>query len=111
LDIGKQLELLIEKKKIPIKKRPYNREFIEDIQDGSLYHEFITSFSTNQAKYVYSFTLNSDGISVCDKSNLSIWPVYLTINELDARERFYIDNVILAGKKSVIFIINTIKLN
>jgi hypothetical protein len=35
--------------------------------------------------------LNTDGISICDKSNLSIWPVYLAINE------FNIDNIIKAG--------------
>ncbi len=98
MEIEKQIELLFKKNKLPLKKRPFNTEYIEDIQDGSLYQEFISSFSTNQARNVYSFTLNSDGISLCDKSNLSIWPIYLTINEIDARERFYIDNVIVAGQ-------------
>lgn len=98
MDIKKQLLLLFEKNKLPCKKRSFNQEFIEDIQDGELYKEFINSFSINQAKNVFSFTLNSDGINLCDKSNVAIWPVYLTINELPSGESKYIDNVILAGK-------------
>jgi hypothetical protein len=41
--------------------------------------------------------LNTDGISICDKSNLSIWPFYLEINELNIGKRFCIDNIIIAG--------------
>ena len=41
--------------------------------------------------------INIDGIAMCEKSTLSIWPVYLVINEIEIGSRFYIDNVILAG--------------
>ena len=39
--------------------------------------------------------LNTDGASFCKKSKLTIWPVYLVINELPTK--FSLENVILAG--------------
>ena len=45
----------------------------------------------------FSFLLNTDGISSMKKSKLTIWPVFLVINELPIESRFCIDNVILAG--------------
>ncbi len=49
-------------------------------------------------EFIYTFCLNTDGISLCSKSNLTIWPVYLTINEIDRKCRFSPDLVLLAGK-------------
>jgi len=48
-------------------------------------------------KQAFSFTINTDGISVSNKSKLTIWPVFIVINELPLNIRFSIDNVILAG--------------
>ena len=49
---------------------------------------------------VYSLTMNIDGISLCDKSNLLIWPVFFAINEISIDSRCYFDNVIIAGELS-----------
>lgn len=38
----------------------------------------------------------TDGAAISKISNLSIWPVFLQINELPLHERFAIDNVILS---------------
>ncbi|RNA29376.1 hypothetical protein BpHYR1_028554 [Brachionus plicatilis] len=45
----------------------------------------------------FTLTLNSDGIKLSDKSNMSIWPVILIINELPLETRFLIENTIIAG--------------
>jgi hypothetical protein len=74
-------------------------DYIEDVYDGELYKSFINSFK--DPNNVYSFTINTDGISMSQKSNLSVWPVFLTINELPIEERFCIQNVIVAGKSSL----------
>ena len=69
---------------------------LKDISDGTIYSNFINSFSNSD--HIYSFTINTDGVSLADKSNLSIWPIFLIINELPIEERFFIDNIIIAGK-------------
>ena len=92
--------MLFKKQILPVHQ--YSNEsddLIKDVKDGSIYKDFRNT-NTNKA---YTFTLNTDGISLCDKSNLSIWPVFLAINELDIESRFYIDNIIIAGKIKYIF--------
>jgi hypothetical protein len=73
---------------------------LTDITDGMLYKKILetedgTSFMKKEA---FSFLLNTDGISVCKKSKLTIWPWYLTCNELPISKRFAFNNLILAGK-------------
>ena len=71
---------------------------LKDIKDGRIYKSVLKSqkmwFEANKA---LTFTLNTDGICLCEKSNLSVWPVYLVINELPIEKRFCIENVIVAG--------------
>lgn len=93
-----QIKLLIKKKVLPVK--PYfttDNNYINDIKDGSLYEEFVKKNSLERGVLIHSFMINTDGISCCDKSTLSIWPVYLAINEIEVQSRFDIDNIILAG--------------
>ena len=44
-----------------------------------------------------TLSLNTDGISIFKSSNKSIWPIFLTINELPLSERFKISNTVLAA--------------
>jgi len=75
--------MLFRKKILPVQRRYQSNDesVISDIKDGSYYKDFIRSTQFNEN--IYSFMINTDGISLCDKSNLSIWPVYLAINELE----------------------------
>ena len=70
-----------------------------DIRDGRIYKKLINSEHGNEFKNqtAFSFILNTDGISPMKKSKLTIWPVFLVINELPIESRFCIDNIILAG--------------
>lgn len=43
-----------------------------------------------------SYTLNTDGLALCEKSKLTLTPVILVINKLPIEERFVIENVIIA---------------
>jgi hypothetical protein len=102
IPIKPQLDMLFKKNKLPVLKSQINSDpdFIQDIYDSKIYKDFKSKFVANNEKYenIYSFCINTDGISLCEKSNLSIWPVFLCINELSINERFYIDNTVIAGK-------------
>lgn len=90
--------MLLDKKNLPCEKETTDdMSYIVDFKDGSLYNEFRSQFEINRFKFVYSFMLNTDGISLCSKSNLAIWPIYLTINELNKKWRFSQECVIHAG--------------
>ena len=72
-----------------------NQNNMSDEFDGKIYKSFQ---STNNSKEkVVSFTLNSDGVEFGSCTNLSLWPVYLVINEISLNERFSFQNIIVAG--------------
>ena len=68
---------------------------ISDVFDGELYKSFQSSNSSRET--VLSFTLNSDGVQFGSSSSLSLWPVYLVINEIPLHQRFAFENIIVAG--------------
>jgi hypothetical protein len=81
-------------------------EDIRDVYDGEIYKELLDSdvgylFKKNEA---FSFSLNTDGISVCDASNVTIWPIFFVINEIPLEKRFCLDNVIVAGIEKLLIL-------
>ena len=91
--IKNQLELIFTRL-LPRRGYDCSNDYISDIKDGSLYQNFKAAKPSDN---VYSFALNSDGISLCEKSNLTIWPIYLALNELDISHRYDFDKLIIAG--------------
>ncbi|RMZ98668.1 hypothetical protein BpHYR1_010421 [Brachionus plicatilis] len=63
------------------------------INSGSEIHRKIKQ---NFAKFI-TLTINTDGMSIFKSSKTSIWPIYLTINQIKKNERFKLANVIVAG--------------
>ena len=70
-------------------------DFLNDITDGDIYKKFMSS--KLQSNKQFTFLFNTDGISKCSKSNLTLWPVYLAINEIPAQERFCLENIVIGG--------------
>ena len=69
--IHDQIKMIIEKKIIPIVRHvTEDDQYIKDIKDGSYYKAFIDSFDLNAN--IISGLLNIDGLSICEKSNLSV---------------------------------------
>lgn len=100
LDIEKQIHSIFNKIKYDdLNSQPSLNNELTDIKDGTLYKSILSSEDGESVKKNKAFTLtiNTDGISICKKSKLTIWPVYLIINELPIQKRFSIDNVIIAG--------------
>ena len=58
---------------------------IGDIYDGLIYKEQSDFFGS---PYNLSFTLNYDGAPKFKSSNMQIWPIQLSINELPPRLRY-----------------------
>ena len=67
----------------------------EDIYDGSIYKSLPQNFINNPNNI--TFTWNSDGIPIFNSSHISIWPYYLTVNELPFKERIKKENTVVAG--------------
>lgn len=78
-------------------KRKRNQMTYEDIYDGEIYRNLFDNNGPLSKHENISFVLNTDGAPVFKSSNVSIWPLFLTINELDIKQRMKAENMLLAG--------------
>ena len=72
-----------------------SNDFLTDITNGDIYKEFMSAKSDQDN--IFTFILNTDGVSKCSKSNITIWPVYCTISEIPEGERYCLENIVIAG--------------
>ncbi|XP_052129430.1 uncharacterized protein LOC127750863 [Frankliniella occidentalis] len=66
-----------------------------DVYDGSVYKSFAKDFDTKEEVKVISLTVCTDGSPIFKSSALSIWPIFVMINELPPGPRF--SNLLLGG--------------
>lgn len=57
----------------------------------------VLSRNTVVRKGTFTLTMNTDGVPLYNSSSVSLWPVFLVINELQPSERFLMQNVIVWG--------------
>jgi len=69
----------------------------EDIYDIKLYQELFRNERPLSNSDNISFCFNTDGAPVFKSSKISLWPIFLTINELPYKVRMKAENMILAG--------------
>ena len=82
----------------PVTRRKINPDAIEDIQDGLLYKRHFgsdgyfkgTSDQNRKTEIHISFQINTDGVALFRSSKYSIWPIYLSVNELPPNCRYCI---------------------
>ena len=76
-----------------------DKDAIEDIYDGHIYKQLSQPGGPLSEDYPFnvSFTINTDGIPVFKSSKMSLWPVFLMINELPFKHRKKRANMLLAG--------------
>ena len=103
-DIEQQLRRILKNKTIFVENIESTTDYYKDVYDGEIYKQMLNSPHGYliRNKSAYTFTINTDVISLCEKSKLDVWPIYLVINEIKPEYRFCIENVIVAG---IIFII------
>lgn len=70
---------------------------LKDITDGLLYQNLSKNNGPLSKPENISFLLNTDGAPVFKSSHVSIWPIFLTINELEINKRMMPENMLLAG--------------
>ena len=76
-----------------------NENVLTDIFDGEIYAKFRQEENRlNHYNQSFTFSIFTDGISVCKKSMKTIWPIFLVINEIPIEYRFAIENVVVAGE-------------
>ena len=74
-------------------------EVIKDINYSKIYKQLLKS---SDGVYVlinegFTFTINTDGVEICSKSDISIWPIFLVLNEIELHKRFCLETIIVAG--------------
>ena len=71
-------------------------DLITDVYDGLLYRELCDKGILSDKDNI-SFIMNTDGVPVFKSSKVSIWPVYMIINELPYSKRMAKENMLLCG--------------
>ena len=56
-----------------------------------------TFFNLTSGSFNCKFTLYTDGISIFDKSNLTIWPIYMAFNNIPYTFRYSLGNIAIVG--------------
>ena len=58
-------------------------DYVSDITTGIEYRKLLAPDGALRSKYNISLTINTDGVAIVKSSSqVSLWPVYLTVNEL-----------------------------
>ncbi|XP_067206760.1 uncharacterized protein [Linepithema humile] len=68
---------------------------LEDIYDGAEYRKHFDNGNILSHLYNFSYSFNTDGIPMGKSCGKTIWPIYITINELPPKERS--KHILLAG--------------
>ncbi|XP_046332208.1 uncharacterized protein LOC124115320 [Haliotis rufescens] len=76
-----------------------NARNYEDIYDSNVYQQFVVNDGPLSEKHPYniSFTFNTDGVPLFKSSQMSMWPVYLMVNELPFKQRKSKTNMLMYG--------------
>ncbi len=108
-DMDDQLQRILSKNLVKFKQAAHldltsKPTVMSDVIDGEIYRNFL---KTPEGRSVVNgngltFSINTDGCNPSDKSSISLWPVFVCINEIPIEERYCIDNVIIAGNKFMI---------
>lgn len=72
-----------------------NDTALEDIYDGAEYKKHFDNGNILSCPYNFSYSFNTDGVPMGKSCGKTIWPIYITINELPPKERN--KYVLLAG--------------
>lgn len=72
-----------------------NDQNIEDVLDGQAHKNAEMEPEVGTTDLTMSW--NADGLQVFNSSSFSIWPFYLSINNLPPKKRFYSENMLMGG--------------
>lgn len=70
-----------------VKERAHETGYISDVYDGKKYREFLSNLPEVDKFNYATAMMNTDGAPKFKSSKVSIWPIYLIINELPVQVR------------------------
>ena len=76
--------------------RSKSTDTINDVYDGKLYQNLYNKGILNNPNNL-SFAMSTDGVAIFKSSKISMWPVYMLINELPIAERKSRENILFYG--------------
>ncbi|KAI4799983.1 hypothetical protein KUCAC02_016521 [Chaenocephalus aceratus] len=105
-DVAKQLTNILEAEgvweavqtsKVAASER--NDTTVRDVTDGSCYRQLFEDggFLSGPGNCNITVIANTDGLNLYQSSRVELWPIFLTINELEPQRRFSRQNIVLAG--------------
>ena len=71
-----------------------------DISDGRIYKNILKQ-EKKGSDNIFTLSISTDGVSLCEKSNLGVWPIYGVFNEIATDQRFCPENVMILGEKII----------
>ena len=85
-----------------MKKRASERnegDCLRDISDGACYQQLFSDggFLSGTENFNITSIFNMDGLSLYSSSRIELWPIFMTVNELEPQKRFARHNIILSG--------------
>ncbi|KAK3920984.1 Replication protein 1a [Frankliniella fusca] len=93
VSIESQLKKFVKDEKFVnnVMKYRFDRQYFpgvySDIYDGAMYQKYVVNDGILSSPYNLSYTFFTDGIKYGQSSVKTIWPIYLSINELPYEER------------------------
>lgn len=76
-----------EKLKYRFKRGQIDSQRIGDVYQGHVYQQHFQPGKFLYNPHNVSLTGNTDGVALIKSSKISIWPIYMVINELPPKER------------------------
>ena len=107
LSIKDQLQRILRQENIS-EEQLSSKNVLKDIKDGRIYKRIMKEEKSNDNN-IYTLSLSTDGVSLCEKSNLGIWPLYAVCNEISVDKRFCSENVLILGYYENYNFINLLK--
>ncbi|CAF3340562.1 unnamed protein product [Rotaria sp. Silwood2] len=103
-NVREQLEQIIEREKNMMctsgTDTIMSSRVLKNIVDGRLYKHMIHHEKLDNNTKLFTLSLSTDGVQLASNSSKSLWLITMTINEIDVKHRFLLNNVIIGGINS-----------
>ncbi|CAF2840344.1 unnamed protein product [Rotaria sp. Silwood2] len=103
-NVREQLEQIIEREKNMMctsgTDTIMSSRVLKNIVDGRLYKHMIHNEKLDNNTKLFTLSLSTDGVQLASNSSKSLWLITMTINEIDVKHRFLLNNVIIGGINS-----------
>ncbi|CAF4920389.1 unnamed protein product [Rotaria sp. Silwood1] len=103
-NVREQLEQIIEREKNIMctsgTDTIMSSRMLKNIDDGRLYKHTIHNEKLDNNTKLFTLSLSTDGVQLASNSSKSLWLITMTVNEIDVKHRFLLNNVIIGGINS-----------